>query len=188
MGQASTSDFRPGMKVEVDKEPFVIVDVEFVKPGKGQAFTRVKLKHLLSGRILKKTYKSGAKIDLADVEEVEMRMLYSEGEEAFFMDDKTFDQIGVPLSVIKDKQIYLMEDTLYTIIFCKKVVVDVIPPLFMEMKIVETDPGLRGDTASGRALKMAKTETGAKIQVPLFIQEGEMIKVDTRSGEYVSRV
>lgn len=162
--------------------------VEFVKPGKGQAFTRVRLKHLTSGRVIEKTYKSGAQIKLADVEETKVRMLYREKTGIVFMNDATFDQISVPFSVIGDKKVYFMEGVLYTALFYKGVVIDMSPPIFMEMKVIETTPGFRGDTTSGRVLKPATTETGAKVQVPLFIKEGEVIKIDTRTGEYASRV
>lgn len=187
MAQVSTNEFRVGIKVEVDGEPYIMVGNEFVKPGKGQPFNRTKLKHLLTGRVIERTFKSGEKIDLADVHETKMRMLYKEGEEVVFMDDETFDQIHVPFSVIGDNQQWLMEEIAYTIIFYKGQPVDIVPPTFMEMKIIETAPGLRGDT-SGRVLKPAILESGAKIQVPIFIEEGETIKVDTRTCEYVSRV
>ncbi len=188
MAQVSTNELRVGMKIEIQSDPYSIIHFEFVKPGKGQAFTRVKLKHLVSGRVIEKTYKSGAQLDLADVEETKMRMLYREGDNIVFMHDESFDQISVPLSVIGDKQVYLMEEVPYTLLFYKGTVISIAPPIFMEMKIIETTPGFRGDTSSGRVLKPAKTETGAKVQVPLFIKEGEMIKIDTRTGEYASRV
>lgn len=188
MAQVSTNEFKTGMKVEHEREPYTIVGVEFVKPGKGQAFTRTKLKHLLSGRVIEKTFKSGEKLDLADVEETKMRMLYKEGENAVFMHDETYDQVSVPLTVIGENEPYLMEDTVYDLVFYKGSVVGVSPPTFLEMVITETAPGVRGDTASGRVLKPAQTETGATIQVPIFVEEGEKIKVDTRTGEYVSRV
>ncbi|MCB1110068.1 MAG: elongation factor P [Chlamydiia bacterium] len=188
MPQVSTNEFKAGMKVEIDNEPYTIVGVEFVKPGKGQAFTRTKLKHLMSGRVIEKTYRSGEKLDLADVEETQMRMLYKEGDAIIFMHDTSYEQISVPLSVIDDKEPYMIEDTVYGLVLYKGEVVDVIPPTFLNMTITETAPGVRGDTASGRVLKPAKTDTGAMIQVPIFIDEGELVKVDTRTGEYVSRV
>lgn len=188
MAQVSTNEFKTGMKVEVDREPYTITHVEFVKPGKGQAFTRTKLKHLMSGRVVEKTYKSGEKLDLADVEETKMRMLYREGSDAVFMHDETFDQVSVPLSVIGEDEAYLKEEVLYDLVFYKGSVVGVTPPTFMELKITETAPGARGDTASGRVLKPAITETGGKVQIPIFIEEGEVVKIDTRTGEYVSRV
>lgn len=188
MAQVSTNEFKAGMKVEIDKDPYTLVSVEFVKPGKGQAFTRVKLKHLTSGRVIERTFKSGEKVDIADVEENSMRLLYTEVNDAVFMDDKTFDQITVPFSVIGDTQKWLQEDLLYEIVFYKGEVVAVSAPTFLEVEVTETEPGARGDTSSGRVLKPAVVETGAKVQVPIFINQGEKIKVDTRTGEYVSRI
>ncbi len=188
MASVNTNDFKNGMKLEIDREPYTIVSCEFVKPGKGQAFTRTKLKHLTSGRVVEKTFKSGDKVDLADVEEKKMRMLYKEQEHAVFMDDHTFDQVEVALSVIGEDEKWLLEDLLYDIVFYKGSAVAITPPTFLELTITETAPGVRGDTASGRVLKPATVETGAKIQVPIFINEGEKIKVDTRTNEYVCRV
>ncbi len=188
MSNVSTNEFKTGMKIELDREPYTIVGIEFVKPGKGQAFTRTKRKHLMSGRVIEKNFKSGEKFPVADVEEMKMRMLYKEQEDAVFMHDVTFEQIHVPLSVIGDNEKWLMEEIPYDLVLYKGNVVDLTPPTFLSMKITKTDPGIRGDTASGRVLKPAMTETGAKIQVPIFVNEGETIKVDTRTGEYVSRV
>ncbi len=188
MAQVSTGDVRGGAKVEVDGEPYTVVSNEFVKPGKGQPFNRIRLKHLRTGRVVERTFKSGEKLDLADVEESKMRMLYKESDSVVFMDDNTFDQISISLGILGDKVQWLMEEVLYDVTFYKGEPIDVAPPIFMEMKITETSPGARGDTASGRVLKPAVTETGAKIQIPIFVDEGEKIKVDTRTGEYVSRV
>ena len=187
MAQYSTGDVRPGFKIEVEGEPYNVVSNEFVKPGKGQPFNRIKLKHLKTSRVVEKTFKSGEKVDVADVEETKMRMLYKEADDAIFMDDNSFEQINVPLSLIGENEQWLMEEVLYSITFYKGIAIDVQPPTFMEMKITETAPGVRGDT-SGRVLKPAILESGAKVQVPIFIEEGEKIKVDTRTGEYVSRV
>lgn len=188
MAQVNTNDVKSGMKVEVDGEPYTIVGAEFVKPGKGQAFTRIKLKHLMSGRVIERTFKSGEKLEIADVEEKTMRMLYREQDEVVFMDDVNFDQLSIPLSVLEGKEQWLKEDQLYDIVFYKGAAVDFTPPTFMELLITETAPGVRGDTASGRVLKPATLETGAKVQIPIFVEEGEKIKVDTRTGDYVSRV
>lgn len=188
MGQIGSNDLKAGMKVEIDGEPYNIVSVELVKPGKGQAFTRTKVKHLFSGKVIERTFKSNESLPEADVEETKMRLLYRESDGFVFIDDKTFEQLSIPLTVIKDKEIYMMEDTVYDLVIYKGAVVDVIPPTFLHMKITETSPGVKGDTASGRVLKPAVTETGAKIQIPIFVEEGEMVKVDTRNGEYVSRV
>ncbi|NGX37037.1 MAG: Elongation factor P [Chlamydiae bacterium] len=187
MAQVSTNEFKSGMKVELDREPYLIVSNEFVKPGKGQPFNRVKLKHLMTGRMVERTFRSGEKLQLADVEEFKMRLLYQEGEDYVFMDEKTYEQHTVSGSVIGNKAAWCMEDIEYDLISYKGEIIDMTPPMFMEMVITETAPGLRGDT-SGRVLKPAILETGAKIQVPIFVNEGEKIKVDTRTGEYVSRV
>lgn len=187
MAQVSTNEFKAGVKVELDNEPYVIVVNESVKPGKGQAFNRVKLKNLKTGRVIERTFRSGERLDVADIEEYQMRLLYREGADFVFMDEKTFEQHSIPAAVIGDKEPWCMEDIEYDLVFYKGEVIDVIPPTFMEMTITETAPGLRGDS-SGRVLKPAITETGAKIQVPIFIDQGEKIKVDTRTGEYVSRV
>jgi elongation factor P len=188
MAQVSTNDVKIGMKVELDGEPFNVVSNEFVKPGKGQAFNRIKLKSLLTARVVEKTFKSGEKLELADVEQMRMRLLYSEADGAIFMDDVSFEQTSISFNIIKDNKQWLKDDTLYDVIFYKGSPIELIPPTFMELKITETAPGVRGDTASGRVLKPAITETGAKVQIPIFVDEGEVIKVDTRTCEYVSRV
>jgi elongation factor P len=187
MAQYSTGDLRGGYKVEIEGEPYTVVSNEFIKPGKGQPFNRIKVRHLLTGRVVEKTFKSGEKVDEADVEENKMRMLYKEADGAVFMDDNSFEQLTISNDILGNNAQWLMEEMLYSIIFYKGKPIEVVAPTFMEMKIVETAPGLRGDT-SGRVLKAATTETGAVVQVPIFIEEGEKIKIDTRTGEYVSRV
>ncbi len=186
--QVSTNEFRAGVKIEVEGQPYVIVSNEFVKPGKGQAINRVRLKHLLTGRVLERTFKSGDKADLADVVETQMRVLYKEADGVVFMDDNTFEQTKIPLENIGDTLQWLMEDMVYDILIYKGTPVNVEPPTFMELRIIETSPGARGDTVSGRVLKPAVTESGAKVQIPIFIEQDEIVKIDTRTGEYVSRV
>ena len=188
MAQIDTSEFKGGLKVEVEGQPYTIITNEFVKPGKGQAFNRVRLKHLTTGRVIDRTFKSGDKIDLADVAEEQMRLSYIEGSQAVFMCDKTFEQHYVNLDSIGDTAMWLKEEAEYTLIFYNGQIVTVEPPTFMELKITETSPGVRGDTASGRVLKPAVVETGAKVQIPIFVEDGEIIKVDTRTSEYVGRV
>ncbi|MBS0615656.1 MAG: elongation factor P [Verrucomicrobia bacterium] len=187
MAQVSTNEFRSGLKVEVEGEPYTIISNEFIKPGKGQPFNRVKLKHLMTDRTIERTFKSGERLELADVMETKYRLLYTDADNANFMDDNSFEQIAVALKVVGDIKQWLMDEVIYSIIFYKGQPIEVVPPTFMEMTITESAPGLRGDT-SGRVLKPATTETGAKVQVPLFVNEGDKIKVDTRTGEYVSRV
>lgn len=188
MGQISTSDFRAGLKVEIDGQPYIMVSNQFVKPGKGQAFNRVRLKHLTSGRTIEKTYKSGETLEEADIEDEQMRLLYVDQTGATFMHDETFEQVTIPNEKLEDVKQWLVDDQVYGLIFYKGEVVTVEPPIFMEMEIAETAPGVRGDTASGRVLKPATTSTGATIQVPIFLEQGEVVKIDTRTGEYVSRV
>jgi len=187
MANIATNDIRGGNKVEVDGQPYVVVSNEYVKPGKGQAFNRIKLKHLTTGRVVERTFKSGEKLELADVEETYMRLLYKEGDNAVFMCDETFEQTTIPLDVCGDNQKWLLEDTVYDVIFYKGQAVTVEPPTFMELKIVDTSPGVRGDTASGRVMKPATLETGAQVQIPIFVDQDEVVKIDTRTGDYVSR-
>ncbi len=188
MAQVNSNEFKAGLKVEVEGEPYTMVSNEFVKPGKGQPFNRVRLKHLRTSRVVEKTFKSGEKLDLADVEEKKMRMLYKEVDACVFMDEDTFEQLSIPLTALEETLQWLMEELVYNVVFYKGEPIEVQIPTFLEMTITETDPGVRGDTASGRVLKPAKTETGAKVQIPIFIEEGTKIKIDTRTGEYVSRV
>lgn len=144
MSELSVNDIRSSMKVEIDNEPYVVVSNQFVKPGKGQAFNRIRVKNLLTTRSVEKTYKSTEKLKLADVEETSMRLLYLEQDSAVFMNDESFDQINVAFSVIKDNRIWLKDDTVYDLILYKGAVIDLIPPTFMELVITESDPGLRG--------------------------------------------
>lgn len=188
MAQVSTSDMKPGLKIILDGQPYTIVGNEFVKPGKGQAFNRLKIKHLMTGRVIERVLKSGEKLDVADVVEAAMRFVYREADGAVFMDDTSFEQITISNECIGETSSWLKEDLLYTVIFYNNAPISVQPPTFLELAIIETAPGARGDTVSGRVLKPAVLETGAKIQVPIFVNQGEKIKVDTRTGEYVSRV
>ncbi len=186
MSKISTSEFKAGIKVEIDKEPYTIVSTEYVNPGKGQAFCRVKLKQLKNERVIERTFKSGEKLELADVVESKMRLLYSDKESATFMDESNFEQFAIPRSILSDQAIWLQEEAVYQLVFYKGEPIELIPPTFMEMQIAETAPGIRGDS-SGRVLKPAITDSGAKIQVPIFINQGDRIKIDTRSSSYISR-
>jgi elongation factor P len=188
MPQVSTNEFKPGLKLELDSQPYSIVSNEFVKPGKGQAFNRVRLKHLLTGRTIERTFKSGDKVDIADVNETEMRMLYKEGDGVVFMCDDTFEQVQISNERIGESMGWMKEDLLYGVLFYNGEPVNVDPPTFIELTITETMPGEKGNTAAGRVMKPATTETGAVLQVPIFVSEGEVVKFDTRTGEYVSRV
>lgn len=188
MAQISTNEFKAGIKIEVEGQPYTIVSNEFVKPGKGQSFNRVRIKHLITARVIERTFKSGDKAELADVVEAKMRMLYKEQDGVIFMDETSFEQHKISLESIGEAAPWLLEDLLYDIVFYKGQPVTIEPPTFLEVRVIETAPGDRGNTASGRVLKPAIIETGAKVQVPIFIEQDEVIKVDTRTGEYVCRV
>ena len=187
MASYSTSEFRAGLKVMLDGDPCSILENEFVKPGKGQAFSRVKLRNLKSGRVWERTFKSGEALQGADVMDHEMEYLYTDGDFWYFMEPATYEQHQIDKAGLGDTVQWLKEQDLCTITLYNGAPLSVSPPNFVELKIVETDPGLRGDTASG-GTKPATLITGAVVKVPLFLEEGEFIKVDTRSGEYVNRV
>ena len=187
MASYSTSEFRSGLKILIDKDPCIIVENEFVKPGKGQAFNRVKLRNLLTGRVLEKTFKSGESIEAADVVDTTLQYLYSDSESWHFMVPDTFEQYAADASAVGDARDWLSDGDVCQITLWNNSPLIVEPPNFVELEIVETDPGVKGDTASG-GVKPAKLSTGAVVRVPLFVDQGEVIKVDTRSKEYVSRV
>ncbi|HZJ82013.1 MAG TPA: elongation factor P [Guyparkeria sp.] len=187
MASYSTNEFRSGLKVMLDGDPANIVETEFVKPGKGQAFARVKLRNLKTGRTIERTFKSGESLEAADVHELEMQYLYSDGEEWHFMDPESFEQIVATREAVGEAAQWLKEQDLSQITLFNGSPILVTPPNHVELKVVETDPGLRGDTATG-GTKPAKLETGAVVRVPLFIEEGEVLRCDTRTGEYLSRV
>jgi elongation factor P len=187
MSTYSTSEFKKGLKVIMDGDPYSIIENEFVKPGKGQGFSRVELKNLKTGRVLERTFKSGEKLEGADVVELDMQYLYTDGEVWHFMEPKTYEQHEVPQNIIGDSAKWLKEQDMCVMTLWDGRVMDVAPPNFVSLKIVETDPGLKGDTSGGGG-KPATLETGAVVRVPLFVQIGEVIKVDTRTATYVSRV
>lgn len=187
MASYSTNEFRAGLKVMLDGEPYAIVENEFVKPGKGQAFNRVKLKNLKTGRVIDRTFKSGESIEAADVVEVELQYLYNDGDFWHFMDPESFEQYAASRTAMGDAAQWLKGEEMCQVTLYNGEPLTVSAPNFVELEIVETDPGVRGDTASG-GTKPAKLETGAVVKVPLFVEEGEVIRVDTRTGAYVSRV
>lgn len=186
MATYSTNQFKPGLKVILDGDPAAIVDNEFVKPGKGQAFNRVKIRNLKTGRVIERTFKSGDTIEAADVVDVEMQYLYGDGEFWHFMNPDNYEQIAADKSAMGDNAKWLKEQDHCTVTLWNGSPIAVEPPNTVTLKIVETDPGVRGDTSGGGG-KPAKLETGAVVRVPLFVQEGETIKVNTRTGEYLSR-
>jgi elongation factor P len=187
MATYSTSEFKGGLKFMLDKEPCVIVDNELVKPGKGQAFNRVKFRKLLSGKVVEKTFKSGESVEAADVMDIELAYLYNDGEFYHFMNNETFEQVAASEKAVGDMKKWLVEQDTCTITLWNEDPIVVTPPNFVEIEVTDTDPGLKGDTA-GTGGKPATLATGALIRVPLFIQIGEVVKVDTRNSEYVSRV
>ena len=187
MATYSTSEFRGGLKVMLEGDPCTILENEFVKPGKGQAFNRVKFRNLKSGRVWERTFKSGESIEIADVMEVEMEYLYNDGDFWHFMNSSTFEQIGITDQVVADAKKWLIGQENCEVVIWNDEPISFEPPPFVELTISKSDPGIKGDTVSG-ATKPAELETGVTIQVPLFVEEGEKIKVDTRSGEYSGRV
>lgn len=187
MSQYSTNQFRSGLKVMLDGAPCSIIENEFVSPGKGQAFNRVKLRNLKTGRVLVKTFKSGESLPAADVVETDMQYLYNDGEFWYFMDPSSFEQFSADSNAINEAKQWLKDQEMYIVTLYNGSPLAIAPPNFVELRVTETDPGLRGDTASGGS-KPATLETGAIVKVPLFIEQDELIKVDTRTGEYVSRV
>jgi len=184
--QVSTAEFKKGLKIQHDGQPYTIVDFQHVKPGKGGAFVRTKLKHMRQGRVIDNTFRAGEKVELVDFDEKHMQYLYKD-ERYHFMDTETYDQISLSPDEVGDARDFLKENTEVDILFIDGSPVTVELPNFMELAIVKTDPGIRGDTASGGS-KPAQLETGATIQVPLFLNEGDVVKVDTRTGEYLGRV
>ncbi|EXF16194.1 translation elongation factor P [Acinetobacter baumannii 1593273] len=188
MANYSTNDFKPGLKVMLDSNPCSIMENEYVKPGKGQAFNRVKLRNLKTGKVLEKTFKSGDTLEAADIVEVEMNYLYNDGEMWHFMDTESFEQIAADKTAMGDAAKWLKDDSneTCTIMLFNGVPLNVNAPNFVVLKVVETDPGVRGDTSGGGG-KPAKLETGAVVRVPLFVQQEESVRVDTRTGEYLER-
>lgn len=183
----STNEIRNGAKIEVDGEPFIIVEFQHVKPGKGGAFVRTKLRSLKTGNVVDRTFRSGDKLEEPDIDEMEMQYLYSSEGQYFFMDTKSYEQIFILQEHLGESKNFLKENMVAKIIFYEGKPLSVELPIFVELKIVKTDPGIRGDTATGGS-KVAMVETGAIVKVPLYLEEGAVIKVDTRSGEYVERV
>jgi elongation factor P len=186
MANYSTNDFKRGLKIMLDGDPYNIVENEFVKPGKGQAFNRVKVRNLKTGRVVERTFKSNESVEAADVMDTEMQYLYSDGEAFHFMDPNTFDQIIADAAAVGDEAKWLKEQDTCVVTLWNSVPISVTPPNHVVLTVVETDPGVRGDTATG-GTKPAKCDTGAVVQVPLFIDVGDLLKVDTRTGNYISR-
>ncbi len=183
----STSDFRRGLKVEIDGKPYEIVDFQHVKPGKGGAFVRTKLKHILTGRVIDETFRSGEKVGKPDITMQDMQFLYKEGNDFVFMDLESYEQKNIPATQVGEKGGYIREAETLKVFLYNGELFDIELPASVAMEVIETEPGLQGDRVTN-ATKPAKLETGITVNVPLFITQGERIKVDTRTGEYISRV
>ncbi|MEH6568064.1 MAG: elongation factor P [Halioglobus sp.] len=186
MANYSTNDFRSGLKVMLDGDPCSILDNEFVKPGKGQAFARVRLRNLKTGRVWERTFKSGESLEGADVMDHSMEYIYTDGEFWYFMEPDTFEQHQADAKAVEDARPWLKEQDLCEVTLYNGTPLSVAPANFVELEVVETDPGLKGDTAQGGS-KPATLSTGAVVKVPLFLNQGEIIRIDTRTGEYQGR-
>lgn len=186
MSSYNTSEFKSGLKILIDGDPYVIVENEMVKPGKGQAFNRVRVRNLKTGRTVEKTWKSGDSVEAADVVDVDMQYLYQDGDFWHFMVPDNFEQYTAGKAAMGEAAQWLKDGTVCIVTLWNNEPLNVTPPAHVELKIVETDPGMRGDTVTG-GTKPAKLETGAMVKVPLFLNEGETIRVDTRSAEYIAR-
>ena len=183
----STTEFRNGLKIEIDGEPYVIVEFQHVKPGKGGAFVRTKFKSLKSGNVTDKTFRAGEKVDVPDLEEKTMQYLYGADKDRVFMDTTSYEQVSLNEKQLGDSINYLKENMEIKVLYHKGMPINIEVPMFVELAIAKTDPGVRGDTASGGS-KPATLETGAVVKVPLYMNEGDVIKVDTRTGTFIERV
>ena len=186
MATYSTNEFKSGLKIMLDNDPCSIVENEFVKPGKGQAFNRVRIRNLKTGRVVERTFKSGDTVEAADVVDVDMQYLYADTEFWHFMNPESYEQLAADKNAVGDAAKWLKEQDVCVVTLWNGVPLSVEPPNHVVLKVTETDPGLRGDTSGGGG-KPATLETGAVVRVPLFINVGELIKVNTRTGEYISR-
>lgn len=187
MASYSTNEFRGGLKIILDGDPYNIVENEFVKPGKGQAFNRVRVRNLKTGRVIERTFKSNESVEAADIFEFDVEYLYSDGEFWHFMNPTDFEQYAVGEVQIGETHQWLQEQAICRMVLWDGQPLSIEPPNFVELSIAQTDPGVRGDTSGGGG-KPATLETGAVVRVPLFVGEGEVIRVDTRTGEYTARV
>ncbi|MBI5584618.1 MAG: elongation factor P [Deltaproteobacteria bacterium] len=182
----STADFRKGLRIEWEGKPYLIVEFQHVKPGKGGAFIRTKLKNLINGRVIDQTFRSGEKVGRPDLEEKEMQYLYREGDKLIFMDNSSYDQVEMTREQVGDQAQFLQENINVKVLYYKREPLGIELPTFVELVVTATDPGMKGDTASGGS-KPATLETGAVLQVPLFISEGDKLRIDTRTGAYIER-
>ncbi len=182
-----TSDFKKGLKIEYEGKPYIIIDFLHVKPGKGGAFVRTKLKNLLTGAVMDQTFRSGERVGRPDLAERDMQFLYKDEDSYHFMDNETFEQISLTRDQVGKNRDFLQENITVKVLFYNDQPIGIELPTFVELKVATTVPGIKGDTATG-GTKPATMETGAVIQVPLFVNEGEVVRVDTRTGTYIERV
>jgi len=182
-----TSQIKKGLKIQIDGNPYTVIEFQFVKPGKGSAFTRTKLRNLMTGAVLERTYKSGEKLEPAPMEDLQMQFLYREGDQFVFMDTSSYEQVHLTAQDLGENQQYLTDGMMVDVLFFNERPIGVTPPNFVELKVTRTEPGFKGDTSSN-TYKAATMETGLEVQVPLFIEEGEVLKIDTRTGAYTERV
>ena len=182
----STSDFKPGLKIIIDDAPCLILEDDFVKPGKGQAFSKIKFRNLLNGRVGEKTCKVGESLESADVTEYDMQYLYNDGNEWFFMNTQNYEQIGLSKELISSTSNWLKEEDIYKLTFWDNNPIMIQAPKFVDLRVIETDPGLKGDTAQGGS-KPATLSTGVVVKVPLFVTTGETITINTSTAEYQGR-
>ena len=181
-----TTDIRKGIAIEMDGNTYMVVDFQHIKPGKGNAFVRTKMKNIDTGAVIEKNIKVGTQLEIIRVEERAYQYLYNDGNEYYFMNLETYEQIGVPKDIIGDAAYYLLDNMDVELVFADERIVGVNVPTFVNLRVEKTEPGVKGNTAQGGS-KPAVLETGLKVNVPLFIKEGEMLKIDTRTGEYVER-
>jgi elongation factor P len=184
---ADTSDIKKGFKMLIDRVPYAVVEHQFVKPGKGQAFVRTRLRNMMTGAVIDRTFKSGEKLEKADTEERTVQYLYPEGDSRVFMDTQSYEQISLTDEQLGDSVHYLLDGTQVDVMLFEGKPIGVTPPTFVELVVTDTEPGFKGDT-SGNITKPATLETGLQVSVPLFVNVGDKLKIDTRNGEYVERV
>ena len=182
-----TSEFRKGLKIDIDGVPYTIVECQFVKPGKGQGFSRTRIKNLATGAVLERTFKSNERVAKAKLEDTEMQYLYAEGDTFNFMNNESYEQVEIPKDQLGDSWQWLVENMDVTVLFFKGQAISIEVPIFVELEITECEPGVKGDTRSA-SNKPSIVSTGARVDVPLFVEQGEWIKIDTRTGAYCERV
>jgi elongation factor P len=187
MAQYDTNDFRKNLKIEVDGEPWVVLEAQHVKPGKGVAIVKTRFKNMITGRVLERNFRSGDKVDVPDLLEMSATFLYLDGEDYIFMNQENYEQVTLGKDAVEEAIPWLIDNLPVTLLFYRGRAINIDVPTFVELKIVRADPGVKGDTAQGGS-KPAHLETGAVVQVPLYVQEGEKIKVDTRTATFAERV